>query len=108
MPTSEDSTKTVLEELATIPDEESVKRAFGSQRTAPDIKVLQSGFVTPDVTYVLASGKVPHTEDVFYAVNLSTTAPGGGLHNWLGSGVFWTYHQATSYIHYLKSGGARF
>lgn len=108
MATSENLTKTAFEEPATIPDEESVRKAFGSERNAPDIKVLQSGFITPDVTYVLATGKVPHTKEVFYAVNLSTTAPGGGLHNWLGSGVFWTYHQAKSYIHYLKSGGVRF
>jgi hypothetical protein len=29
------------------------------------------------------------------------------MDNWLVSGVFWTYHEAQSYIHYLQSSEAR-
>ena len=98
----------LVDEPMTIPDEETVRKAFESERNTPEIRVLQSGFINPNVTYVLANGKVPHTREDFYAVNVSTGAPGSGLDNWLVSGVFWTHHEARSYIHYLKSEGVRF
>ena len=107
MTTSRDLGADILGELETFPVEEAVRRAFGTDRNAPDIKVLESGSISPDTSYALVKGKVPHTQDVFYAVNVSTAASIGGIDNWLASGVFWTQHEATSYIHYLKSGGAR-
>ena len=94
MTMSENFSKETVEQLATIPDEEAVRRAFGTERNTPEIKVLQSGFIKSGVSYVLASGKVPHTQEDFYAVNVSTVAPGSGLDNWLVSGVFWTQHEA--------------
>jgi hypothetical protein len=108
MTTSENLCEKAVEELATVPNEAAVRKAFGTDRNAPEIKVLQSGFINPDLSYVLASGKVPHTHENFYAVNVSTGASGTGLDSWLVSGVFWTRHEAQSYIHYLKSGEARF
>jgi hypothetical protein len=108
MTTAKNLDNDVLEELTTFPDEETVRKAFGTERNAPDIRVLQSGLIAPGVTYVLVSGKTPYTQDVFYAVNVSRAALNGGIENWLASGVFWTHHEAKSYIYYLKSGGARF
>jgi hypothetical protein len=98
----------LVSQSATIPDEETVRKAFGHERNMPDIRILQSGFINPDVTYVLINGKVPHTQEDFYAVNVSTLEPGNGLANWLASGVFWTQHEAEAYIQYLKSNGVRY
>jgi hypothetical protein len=98
----------LVDESTTIPDEETVRKAFGSERNAPEIRVLESGIINPNVTYILVNGKVPHTREDFYAVNVSTITPDNGLDNWLASGVFWTRHEAKSYIQYLKSEGVRF
>jgi len=86
--------------------EDTVKKAFGGSRGA--LKVLETGPIGPDAVYELSSGSVPHTGEEFYAVNVSSLRPGNGLDNWLMSGVFWSRHEAVTYIHYLKSGGARF
>jgi hypothetical protein len=107
MTTSKNLSVDILGDLATFPVEEAVRRAFGTETNAPDIKVLESGRISSDASYALVQGKVPNTQDVFYAVNVSTTAPSGGIDNWLASGVFWTHHEARSYVHYLKSRGAR-
>ena len=108
MTTARNLNKDVLEELTTLPDEEAVREAFGTERNAPYIRVLQSGLVAPGITYVLVSGKTPYTQDVYYAVNVSRATSNGAIDDWLASGVFWTHHEAKSYVHYLKSGGARF
>ena len=84
--------------------EDKVRKAFGSDRNTPVMEVLMTGFINPAVTYELACGKVPHTEDDFFAVNISDYRPGSGLDNWLMSGVFWTMQDALSYIRDLKSG----
>lgn len=83
--------------------EDDVRRAFGSARSAPTLKVLQTGLINPSVTYELVCGKVPHTREDFYAVNVSSLRPGNGLDNWLMSGVFWSLRQARTYIRHLKS-----
>jgi len=88
--------------------EDNVRKAFESELNAPVIEVLQVGFISPSVTYELTHLKTPHTNDDFYAVNISNHRPGSELDNWLMSGVFWTRHEAESYIHYLRLRKTRF
>jgi hypothetical protein len=108
MTTSNELTRRELvEDLAEIPDEQTVRKAFGRGQNAPELTILQSGSISPDVTYELASGKIPHTREDYFAVNVSSLQPGSPIDNWLVSGVFWTYHEAQSYIHYLQSSEAR-
>ena len=82
--------------------EEDVRRAFGKSRGTPVLKLLGSGIISPSVTYEMVGGKVPHTREDFYAVNVLSA-----VGDWLVSGVFWTRQEADSYIHQLKSGKAR-
>ncbi len=87
--------------------EDDVRRAFGKGQGMPAIKPLRSGMIKPSVTYELVCGRVPHTQEDFYAVNVLSLRPGSALRDWLMSGVFWTRQEADSYIRQLKSGKAR-
>lgn len=94
--------------VAEMPDEDTVRKAFGRERNTPELTILESGSISATTTYELATGKIPHTREDYYAVNVSILKPGNAIDNWLVSGVFWTHHEAESYIHFLQSEEVRF
>ena len=94
--------------VAEIPDEDTVRKAFGRAENTPELTILQSGSINATLTYELATGKIPHTREDYYAVNVSVLGPGNSMENWLVSGVLWTRHEVHAYIHFLQSGEVRF
>ncbi len=94
--------------VAEIPDEDTVRKAFERESDTPELTILQSGPISATVTYELARGKIPHTREDYYAVNVSSLEPGNALDSWIVSGVFWTRHEAHAYIHFLQSEEVRF
>jgi hypothetical protein len=93
--------------------EDNVRRAFGANRKAPALRVLQKGAINSTTAFELACGRVPHTREDFYAVNTMSRRPGigrrgrsldgGGLDSWIMAGVFGTLREARTYINRLKS-----
>ena len=106
--TNELARQELVDELVEIPDEDTVRRAFGRGQNAPKLTILQSGSISSTIAYELASGKIPHTREDYFSVNVSTLKPGSPMENWLVSSVFWTRHEAQSHIRYLQSGEAPF
>jgi len=80
-----------------------VRKSFAAKRSTPVTSLLEVGTINSDTSYELTYGSVPDTGDRFYTVKVAHRNPIRRVENWLMSGVFWTRHEAQSYIAYLRS-----